>query len=179
MGRIDGNYDVFHPSIQRLFKDIDSRGHKIGVHPSFNTFNDAEEIAREMATFQNCCDQCDTEQYILESRQHFLRWKTPHTAHSLNNAGVLVDHSLAFADHVGFRCGTCFSYPFYDVLAQRVLSLNVQPLIVMEASMFEYQGLNDDEAIGLVSTIRQRCMEVGGVFTLLWHNSFIGLQARA
>ena len=37
--------------------------------------------------------------------------------------------------------------------------------------MFEYQGLTDVEAICLVSTIWQRCLDVGGAFTLLWHNS--------
>ena len=60
---------------------------------------------------------------------------------------------------------------FYDVVAKQSLPLDVQPLIVMEASTLICAGLKGDQALQKMSDLKFKCQKVGGVFSLLWHNS--------
>jgi len=47
------------------------------------------------------------------------------------------------------------------------------PLVAMDTTLFfhRYEGLSPDAAVCRVATLAERCREVGGVFTLLWHNT--------
>ncbi len=53
------------------------------------------------------------------------------------------DSTLGYADHAGFRCGTCFEYPAFDPVADKQLNLRIRPLIAMECSVTadRYMGL--------------------------------------
>ena len=45
------------------------------------------------------------------------------------------------------------------------------PLIVMDTTLFRYQQLSPARARDTVLHFLERCREVDGVFTLLWHNT--------
>ena len=92
------------------------------------------------------------------------------------NAGMDYDSSLGYADHAGFRCGTCYEYPAFDAVRQEQLRLRIRPLVVMECSVIDkaYAGLGvTEDAANLINTLKERCVSVNGVFTLLWHNSYL------
>ena len=74
----------------------------------------------------------------------------------------------------GFRCGTCFQYSMFDVLDQKTLSLKQNPLIVMDASVFNEKYMNLDQASGLeyILKLKGYCKKIDGSFNLLWHNTF-------
>jgi len=110
----------------------------------------------------------------IGNRQHYLRWSTPETARNLEQAGISYDTTLGYADHPGFRCGTCFEYHMYDLIERKPLRLKQRPLIVMEESVIDdcYLGMGyADEALDLMRTLKKRALQFGGDFTLLWHNS--------
>lgn len=107
---------------------------------------------------------------------HYLRWEQPTTLRAWAEASMNYDSTLGYADRPGFRCGTCHEYSAFDPVMQQTLSLRIRPLIVMECSVFDdaYAGLGvTEEALVLINTLKQRCIDAGGVFALLWHNSYL------
>jgi hypothetical protein len=81
--------------------------------------------------------------------------------------------SLGYPDVPGFRAGTCHLYRFFDLQTLRELNLQIQPLIVMETTLFDrrYLGLSHEQALERILKLRNCCREVAGCFSLLWHNS--------
>jgi hypothetical protein len=77
----------------------------------------------------------------------------------------------SFADHEGFRCGTCHPYRPFDLERNREIDLWEVPLVVMDGTLRQYRRLGPDEAVTRIVELADRCREVEGVFTLLWHNS--------
>jgi len=45
------------------------------------------------------------------------------------------------------------------------------PLIVMDGTLRQYRKLTPQEGEERILTLAQRCKNVNGVFTLLWHNT--------
>jgi hypothetical protein len=87
--------------------------------------------------------------------------------------GLKYDSTLGFADHAGFRCGTCYEYPVYDLENRRVLPLRERPLIAMDASVIDerYMGLGPTEAaVDYLLELKRHCQRFDGDYVLLWHN---------
>ena len=104
--KADGSYSLDEPVIRKLLKQISSRGHEIGLHPSYETYQNLSLISQEVQALQRVLDEEKIDQEHLGSRQHYLRWKTPITPRNLASAGIQYDSTLSFADHAGFRSGT-------------------------------------------------------------------------
>jgi hypothetical protein len=45
------------------------------------------------------------------------------------------------------------------------------PLVLMEGTMIDYMRIDTGQAYDLAMQLVASCREVGGVFTLLWHNA--------
>jgi len=172
-GSIDGLYTIEHPEIRRLLRHIHARGHEIGLHPSYNTYRDPTQMAKEFEILKHTCESEGIEQSVWGGRQHFLRWETPTTFRNWEAAGLDYDSTLSYADHVGFRCGTCYEYPVYDVVECQQLKLRERPLVAMECSVIDerYMGLGvGKEAFDEFQRLKTTCQQFKGDFTLLWHN---------
>lgn len=171
----DGDYDLSHPLIRALLTQINKRGHKLGLHTSFNTYRDSQQTRKEFTNLRAACAQADIYQDKWGGRQHCLRWSTPKTWQNLQAAGLSYDSTLTFPECVGFRCGTCFEYPVFDVSSGECLQLYERPLIVMDATILEKNYMNLDitsgDAFQMIKKMKDRCYLFGGNFTLLWHNS--------
>jgi hypothetical protein len=176
----DADYEPEHPAIRKLMRRIHERGHEIGLHPSYNTFQSQELLKKEADRLKRICAEKGIYQTQWGGRMHYLRWEQPTTLRAWVEADMNYDSTLGYADRPGFRCGTCHEYPAFDPLMQQSLSLRIRPLIVMECSVIDeaYAGLGvTEEALVLINTLKQRCIEVGGVFALLWHNSYLRSHA--
>jgi len=169
--RFDGSYELDDPVISALIRRIHERGHEIGLHPSYGTFREPSLIRAERDTLVRACDRLGVSQERWGGRQHFLRWENPVTWRAWEQADLTYDSSLGYSRHPGFRCGTCYEYPVFDLLAHRRLSLRERPLVVMDMSVIDTDGVPHRSAIGIVNCLRERCRMFGGQFTLLWHNS--------
>ncbi|WP_427365245.1 hypothetical protein [Candidatus Caldatribacterium saccharofermentans] len=106
-------------------------------------------------------------------RQHYLRWENPVTWQIWDEVGLDYDATLGFADHVGFRCGTCREFPVFDLKARRALRLREIPLMVMDATLLEdrYMGLKPEQALEQIEKLSNICHCFCGSFSLLWHNT--------
>lgn len=169
---LDGTYSVDDPWIGRLIRRIHDRGHEIGLHPSYESFRDPAIVLSECEALLRTCERVGVSQpSSMGGRQHFLRWENPTTWRAWEQAGLTYDSSLGFADSAGFRCGVCFDYPVFDVLARRPLRLFERPLVVMEKALFHDRPTFDQQGLEMVGQLRRACKLFDGNFTLLWHNS--------
>ncbi|MFT3702488.1 MAG: polysaccharide deacetylase family protein [Agriterribacter sp.] len=174
-GAIDGNYHINDPLIEGLMKEIHHRGHSIGVHTSYNTYLDASQTKKEVDILKDTLRKLNISQNEVGVRQHFLRYRTSETIAHLNAAGLDHDSTLSFADHAGFRTGTCNAYPMYDLNHRTMLHIKERPLIAMEHSVIskENMGLGySDAAFTLMKDLKAKCYQYNGDFIVLWHNSF-------
>lgn len=172
--KINCDYFIDDPLIINLMKKIHGRGHEIGLHPSYNSYNDPEKIKSEFIKLKKVCSDNGIVQSTWGSRQHYLRFKVPNTWRYLNDAEVHYDSSLSYADHIGFRCGICYDYPVYDVLLRKRLEIIERPLIVMEKTILDssYMNLGLTEETETVLSDTKKVVEMfRGKFVLLWHNS--------
>lgn len=177
----DALYEIEHPAIRDLLRRTHSRGHEIGLHPSYGTYQSPELIANEAARLRRVCAEEGIEQPIWGGRMHYLRWEHPTTMHGWELAKMTYDSTLGYADNPGFRCGTCFEYPAFDSTRDEALNLRIRPLIAMDQTFIGSHYLNlglGQAAIERFSTLKDACKRVGGSFTLLWHNSLLPTQAE-
>lgn len=170
----DCDYELSNPAILELLKRINSRGHRIGLHPSYNSFRDKEKIIKEADRLRSVCRDIGIRQAEWGARMHFLQWEQPTTLRALDSAGLDYDNTLTYAERPGFRCGTCFEYPAIDPITHERLKIRIKPLIAMECSLLasEFLGLGvGAQAYQKFSELKKTCFSVGGEFSLLWHNS--------
>jgi hypothetical protein len=170
----DADYQPEHPAIRHLMRRIHQRGHEIGLHPSYSTYQKPQLIRHEADRLRKICAEEGIVQTEWGGRMHYLRWEQPTTLRAWADAGMVYDSTLSYADRPGFRCGTCFEYPAFDPVAGEVLSLRVRPLVAMECSVIDksYLGLGSgDAALAKFMQMKTTCRAVSGCFTVLWHNS--------
>lgn len=165
--------------LTEVLRDIDNRGHRIGIHPGYKTYNDKNNFRLSVQKLKKKLERENINQEITIGRQHYLRWKTPDTARMYEENKVFSDSTLGYADMPGFRCGTCIRYNFFDAEEQMPMNLSEQPLIVMECSIIsdKYMGLKASrKAQDKMINLKEICKKVGGEFTILWHNSSLNTK---
>jgi peptidoglycan/xylan/chitin deacetylase (PgdA/CDA1 family) len=174
-GSIDGFYHLDQPLIRELLRKIHDRGHEIGLHTSYNTYQDQAQTKKEFDRLQKACQEEGIQQEQWGGRQHCLRWQASTTFQNWEHAGLHYDSTLTYPEQIGFRCGTCYEYSVYDVLNSKHLHLQERPLTIMEVSVIReaYMGLDikDGSALSAMKIIKERCRLFKGLFTLLWHNT--------
>jgi hypothetical protein len=175
----DDNLDAdggINKNVTKLFNLIHKRGHEIGIHPGYNSFNNREKINKTYELLVKTFRKEGINQKKIGSRQHYLRWSTTQTPRILQENNLSFDTTLGYADMAGFRCGTCYQYLMFDALEQKILSLKQKPLIVMDGSVFneKYMNLDQSSASEYILRLKGYCKKVDGSFVLLWHNSFFG-----
>jgi len=187
-------YAINNPRITRLLKSLENMGHEVGFHGSFCSYNDYDMFAGERSKLDQLLSN---KQY--GGRQHFLRWKTPETWRIWEEAGMLYDTTLSYADHEGFRCGICLPFkpfdvledrildiwdegfrcgiclPFkpFDVLEDRILDIWEIPLTIMDTTLDSYRSLSPEQAYESIIALLDQVTEHHGLFVMLWHNSHL------
>ena len=169
----DDDYPLETEPVCSLLREIHCRGHELGLHPSYETWLDQEQIATEFARLQEAAERLGIRQTEWGGRQHYLRFRAPETWRHYEAAGLAYDATLGFADRVGFRSGSCYEFPLFDLALRRPLRLRERPLIVMEVSLLDsdYMGLAPEAARALIARLAAACRSFRGTFSMLWHNT--------
>jgi hypothetical protein len=113
------------------------------------------------------------EEEVQLSRQHFLRLRFPETYQVLLANNILFDYSMGFADNIGFRAGTSFSYYFFDLTKNQSTNLKITPFLYMDSALKDYLSYSPEKAIALILKMKREVQNVGGNFSFIWHNSSI------
>jgi hypothetical protein len=161
----DSGYDLRDPKVRRVIAWLMAQGAEIGIHPSYGSFRDRDKLGEEVRILRSV-----TGLDYMGGRQHYLRWH-PESWADWESCGLSYDSTVGYADRIGFRCGTCLPYHPWLIDSNREAGLLEIPLLVMDETLADYMQLDAERALEAVSDVVARCRLVGGVFTLLWHNS--------
>lgn len=164
--KFEDYYPINDPFITGLMSSIKSRGHHIGLHPSYDTYTDAKMIAIEKQAVEQTAGMS-----ISSSRQHYLRFAVPETWRALSEAGMTEDSTMGYAAEPGFRCGTCKPFFVFDIHAREQLSLIERPMLIMDVSFRMYKQLSITQSIALCEEIKAQVKKHQGELVILWHNS--------
>ena len=127
-------YDSPIPITDSIFESsivlAKERGYKIGIHPSYNAWIDAEMAKGEKMKLE---EKIGAD--IEISRQHYLHFDFPRTLNLLEKIGIKEDSSLGFYDRIGFRCGTGFPFRLYDIKREQEVELIERPLVFMDSAL--------------------------------------------
>lgn len=162
------DYRLSDESVRSTICRVQEAGCEVGLHSSYDAFERPDLLEAEKHSLERMLGHP-----VAGLRQHFLRFDVPRSWRMWEEAGFEYDATLAFARQEGFRAGICVPYHPFDVLENRELALWEVPLTVMEGTLFEYQGQGASRVGERFDQIADAVAEVGGVFTLLWHNSFL------
>ncbi len=172
------HYALDHPWIRGLLRRVHERGHEIGYHAGFGTHLDPERTATEFGRLRAAAERLGVAQQCWGGRQHYLQWTAPTTWRNWDGAGLDYDCSVAYADAVGFRTGTCHEYPTFDLTAGAPLRLRERPFQIMDVTLFGYMGLSGAEAMRTATGIADQCRRYRGSLGVLWHNDSVLRTAR-
>ena len=170
----DPDYSLDDFKVIKLLKNISSRGHKIGLHLSYDSYNNKQQIEYQFQKLKKTLKKENITQNLIYSRTHYLRWVHPETLLFQDFAGINIDTSMGYSDCAGFRCGTSHSYPGYDIVNNKIMKIRISPLIIMDCTLFEKESLNlnTEEALNYAKDLMNKCKKYNGVFNILWHNSY-------
>lgn len=166
-GEQDFTYNV--NDIAHIFESITKLGGEIGLHGGHQAYASSEKIASEKKLLENA-----SQQNITGYRNHYLRFDKSVTWQALSANGFFYDTTYGDAYSPGFRNGMCYPFMPYDVEKKSFIDLVEIPLVYMDCSAPKYMFLNDDNAWTLFCDLVEKVRRLNGVFTLLWHNTFLG-----
>ena len=164
---MDSPYVLHLPALLRkVTNEIQQRGHVVGFHPGFHTFNDAAEWMRQRDGVEAVVGVP-----LREGRHHVLRYDAAVTPRIWSDAGMVLDCTPAYPEVVGFRTGTCRPHQAYDLRARRSLPLRQISTAVMEFGLFggKYRDLSLDAAVEEAQWAVDICREFQGTFVMLLH----------
>ncbi len=171
--RFGPNYKIDDEKITDLFQRIHSRGHKIGIHPSYQTYIYPKQLAHEVEALTQTLDKLGIALDEIGGRQHYYRWQNPTTWQLWEDSGLAYDSSLAFEEYVGFRCGTCYEFPVFNLHTSSALRLKERPLVINEDTLFNNDGYPDlsyEQKCEKGYALKKATRKYNGVFEVLWHN---------
>lgn len=164
--RMDRDFSLEDPLIKRAIHRIEERRHRIGIHGSFSSADNPAQWENEYIRLQKLVNRD-----IKEGRQHYLRW-IPGVTDGINETmGIEKDFTLGYHDKNGFRCGTACPFPLYDWEERRIRSLWEQPLIWMDVTAAQYEGLDVGKAFASLEHFKSLCLTYHMPFTYLVHNT--------
>ena len=101
----DPAYNIGESRLKKQIRKLADNGHKIGLHPSFDAWQDSNKMILEKENIEKSLGH-----KIIAVRQHWLRFSFSRTWKSQKLAGLKHDFTLGFNDRQGFRNSTALSF---------------------------------------------------------------------
>jgi len=158
-------------TVAEAIREIARRGWEIGLHASWYSFDDVDELKRQKTVLEKAAGQ-----EVVSVRQHYLHYDIRVTPHAHARAGFKYDSTLGFNDNIGFRFGTCQPWQLCDLETEATLPIIEVPLIIQDTAMLNpHKGmrLNEDTAFHYIRHLSETVQRVGGVLTLSWHPEYV------
>jgi len=161
---LDPGYSLRSPGLGERLRDLKARGHEVGSHPSYSSWNDARRLAEERESLERVVGG-----EVRACRQHWMRFSWSRTWTAQEQAGFSLDSTLGLNDRPGFRVGAALRHRPWNPRAGRPHALEVLPLMVMDSHLYDYAEL-DPEARGMrLRHFVDEVRAVSGEAAILWH----------
>ncbi len=165
----DVSYDIGNKNCILIINRILDRGHIVGIHPTYNSYNNLVKLKSEIERLKIITSK------LTEGRQHFLRFQNPKTWQIWEDNNLKVDSTIGFYENIGFRAGICQEYTVFNIKTRKKLNLKERPLIVMDTAL---RKLTDDKNkfVENCLLILRTVKKYNGDFVLLWHNNNLNIN---
>jgi peptidoglycan/xylan/chitin deacetylase (PgdA/CDA1 family) len=158
-----GRYDIKDSKIVKTIKRLDAEGWEIGIHGSYNSYNNLKRLEEEKKVLEELLGE-----KVHGISQHYLNLNSSETWTYHEKLGLVYDTSVGFVDEIGFRRGTCYPYSPFDPTENRTLSLWELPITIMDSVFFFDKRDFRKEYINVLEKVEK----YGGVLLLRWHQRF-------
>lgn len=162
----ENEYTIASPLVRTLVREIQKEGFEIGLHAGYHSARDPQALRAQRDRLANLLGETQ-----FGGRQHYLRFHAPGTWRNWEEAELSYDATLGYADHEGFRGGTCRRYQPFDCEQDRRMRIWEEPLVAMDGTLRSARNMTPAHALERVKDLADRCRWAEGTFTLLWHNS--------
>ncbi|MEW6277575.1 MAG: hypothetical protein AB1758_03050 [Candidatus Eremiobacterota bacterium] len=149
---LDPDYDVREPRISTAIRALQEEGCRVGLHQAFDSWRCPDRMRRERERLQQV-----SRRPVVVCRQHWLRFSWEHTWRAQEEAGLLLDTTLAFNDRPGFRNGAALRFRPGDGRLQAI------PTVLMDSQLYDYRTASSPV------TWLDEIQAVGGEACVIWH----------
>lgn len=163
LNEYDARYNI--SDAEDIIKSILERGHIVGMHPGYDSYNNANRFNEETKRLKTIYPEA------RYGRQHYLRIKSPMTHSYWENNGFKYDSTYGYENDIGFRCGVCYEFPIFDFIRRKDLTIRELPLSFMEVAYFEKFGDKLASISREVIEMQEKIKFYSGMFVVLWHNN--------
>jgi len=146
---------------------------QVGIHPSYFTLKNENTLKKEIKRLEEIINTP-----VNKSRQHFLRMDLPDTYQKLIDLEIFEDHTMGYAQHCGFRAGTCTPFYFYDLDFEIQTPLKIFPFAVMDGTLKDYLFMSNKKARLKIKYMVDKVKSVEGTFISLFHNETLSEMGR-
>lgn len=160
----DPAYNVLQPRLRQQLRALSLRGWKIGLHQSFNAWNDTQAMQREKTHLEQA-----VEAPVTICRQHWMRFSWQQTWPTQEQAGLKTDTTLGFNDRPGFRNGAALCFHPWDETIERPLTLVALPMVLMDSHLYDYNDLEEEERQRQIEYWLDEIRKVHGMASIIWH----------
>ena len=143
--------------------------YNIGIHPSWQSGDDLNQLKEELEWLETVADR-----KIVESRQHYIRFRLPETFRRLIDVGIRNDFSMGYGSINGFRASVCSSFYWYDLEKELKTDLLILPFCFMDANSLYEQKHSPQQAYHELVQYYEIIKKFNGLFVSVWHNSILG-----
>jgi hypothetical protein len=165
---VDRNIPIRSPALQELLR-YHASGYKTGIHPSWQSGDDEILLKEEIEWMEYI-----TEQKIIRSRQHYIRFTLPDTYRRLIKYGIGQDYSMGYGSINGFRASVASSFYWYDLGKEETTTLRLFPFCFMDATSYYEQKYTAAQAMNELMHYYHIIRKVSGLMVTIWHNSILG-----
>lgn len=163
----DSRYKIDETKAIELMKDIKKRGHIIGFHPGYSTYNNFKQWKREKDLLEKTFNM-----QMKEGRQHYMRFEIPNTWQIWDDGNMEVDSTCNYTDKEGFRCGTGNEFSAFNILTRKKLNLKERPLLYMDTNSLYGKKISDQTVIETnIKKLLDKSKKYSMKATILFHNS--------
>ncbi len=154
--------------MKQLVTLLKQNGVQLGLHGSYQSGADGSLIVEEKRQLEK-----NIGTPLTQHRYHFLRTCIPDNFISLQEAGILHDYTVGYADAVGFRLGTCHPVRFLSPVTLQVENVQLHPLTMMDVTLSDYRQLSYRQAWETIVQLIEQVKKHHGELVLLWHNTSV------
>lgn len=160
----DPSYDIAAPKQLKLLIQLIKQGHKVGLHPGYETWQDHKQIATQRSLVEAAAGA-----QVAHCRQHWLRFSWQDTWGAQQSAGLTHDTTLMFNDRPGFRNSSALCWQPYNPNQAATHYLKAMPTLFMDSHFYDYQSMSAAERQSVMQHWIRECQNVSGNAALLWH----------
>ena len=133
----DPCYDLGDDKHKTLLSTLIRKGHEIGLHPGFGSWQNSEKILE-----QKVCLEQVTGIKIKTCRQHWLRFSWEDTWFAQQSAGLKCDTTLMFNDRAGFRNSAALKWAPWKMSSRDSGDFRAVPSVFMDSHFYDYGMLD-------------------------------------